>query len=226
MSRLPIAILLFLLPQASSFAQTSTYVDSGGKQTVSWNDMVGKIVTVDGLAWGALAKGLGQHLVLPASRVYVHDVDYHQHDLNGRLLRVSGFLRKARERAVPAHIQGYGTSFDYYFIESIAVEKIDKIQHDQLLPSKFDWIVVGADTEAALRTMARLGHEDGEGMLSIVASEDGSKPHSYQISDDEILLFYDLNGRINSVGKFKLNGFGKADDEWTSLKGYKLQPKT
>ncbi len=223
MSRLPIAILLCILCRESIFAQTSTYVEGGTKHIVSWNDWVGKVVTVDGLAWGAYDKGLGQHLILPSGRVYIQDVDYLKHDLNGRLLRVSGYLRKSRVKKAPSKAQGYSKPFDYFSIETFAVERIEQIQHDQLLPSPFDWIVLGGKTEDALRSLNRLKYQ--KVALSLTPKA-GSTPHAYHVSDAETLFFYDSGGRITSIGRIKLNDPRKRiDDEGIPVKAYRLLPK-
>ena len=224
MLRFSIVICLFFLSCAELHSQTSTYVKEGQKHTVAWDDFVDQIVTVDGLAWGAHAKGLGQHVVLPAGRVYVRGIDYSKHDLNGRLLRISGFLRKLRVEKAPPNVQGYGETFDYYVLESLEVARIDKIQFDQLLPSTFAWIVVGAETDAALRTIGRL--EFQKYTLALTGSDDGSTPHSYQITESEVLLFSDLNGRIKSITKIQLNDPSKrVDDQWIPVKAYRLPSK-
>jgi hypothetical protein len=181
-------------------------------------------VTVDGLAWGAYDKGLGQHLILPHGRVYVRDADYLKHDLNGRLLRVSGYLRKSHLEKAPPTSQGYSESFDYFWIESFAVERIDQIQHDQLLPSPDDWIVMGGDAESALRSLNRLGYSD-VGTLQLALKE-GSTAHAHGISDEETLFFYDTGGRITSLARIKRNDPRKRiDDEWVGVKAYRLKPK-
>ena len=224
MSRFFITILLFHLLHEIAFPQSSTYVDGGIKRTVSWDDLVGKIVTVDGLAWGAYEKGLGQHLVLPHGRVYIRDVDYLKHDLNGRLLRVSGYLRKSRVEKAPSKAQGYSESFDYFTIETFAAEGIDQIQHDQLLSSPFVWIVMGGKTDQALRSLNRLGYQDAGPLQESL--REGLTSHAYRINEKEILSFYAMGGRITSLARVKTNDPRKRiDDERIPVKAYPLNPK-
>ena len=98
------------MPLGNALAQTSikidpgshsTVVERGGKRTIAWNDMIDRIVDVDGLAWGAFHKGLGSHLVLPHGKVYLSNTDLLKSDLNGRLVRVTGILRKSHVSAAP-----------------------------------------------------------------------------------------------------------------------------
>lgn len=220
MLRKSILLLLPFVFCSKSLGQTSSVVENGQKRSVKWKDLAEKVVTVDGLAWGAFAKGIGQHLVLPHGRVYVRGVNFRRHDLNGRLLRVTGVLRMERMPAAPAGVQGYGQAFDYFVIEALSAEQIEKVERDQLLPSKADWVYVGMATGDAVQLMAKrkLPHHP----LSISDATDGSTAHSHRINNEETLFFESLNGRVKSVTKIKHRGRGKADDEWTPVKGYRL----
>ena len=77
-------IAILAMPLGNALAQTSIKIDSGphstvvergGKRTIAWNDMIDRIVDVDGLVWGAFHKGLGSHLVLPHGKVYLSNTD-------------------------------------------------------------------------------------------------------------------------------------------------------
>lgn len=64
------ASIAISLPSMAVAQSTKLRVGDSIK-TIRWDEMVGKPVTIEGLAWGAFAKGLGQHLILPNGRVYV-----------------------------------------------------------------------------------------------------------------------------------------------------------
>lgn len=214
-------LTLGLLACTSAYGQSSSLVERGTKRTVEWDDMVGQVVRVDGLAWGAYAKGLGQHLVLPHGQVYVRGVDYSQQDLNGRLLQVEGVLRKARVEAAPPGVQGYGRGFDYFYLDAVNVAHIDQVKYDQLLPAAGDWIVTGQRTAPALEAMDRLGYR--EYLRALAEPSDGSTAHSFQTRDDEVLLLFDLNGQVKSLTNIKLNDTSRRiDDDYIKVKAYKL----
>jgi hypothetical protein len=88
---------------------------------------VGSEITVEGLAWGYMNKGLSDWLTTGAGmRIYASGVDYE--DLNGRLVRFTGILHKRRMEAAPPGAQGYGQAFDYYEIEVAKAAMIDRVQ--------------------------------------------------------------------------------------------------
>jgi hypothetical protein len=115
------AILAMVLMSASiaTGQETRTLID-GAVVRKPWDDVVGRRVVVEGLAWGAMEKGLGPRIVMDADRVYVRKVDLVKHKANGKLVRITGTLRKEHMKGVadtfpPA--QGYAKDFDYYVID-------------------------------------------------------------------------------------------------------------
>lgn len=218
-------ITLFLFAGAgSSDADTSTFEQNGQKQTIGWDQMVGQIVTVDGLAWGANEKGLGPYLVLPNGRVYVHDVDLVNHDLNGRLLRVSGFLRRSRApsavspQGLPA--QGYSTPFNYYYIDAFSAERIDKVTYDQLLPSRNTWLHVGMNETAALALIKK--HRLPVAYLSLIAPPGGHTWHTYVTGPGESLLLDAKEGTIVGLTRYLHSDQGKRHTKSFSVRAFPI----
>ena len=162
---------------------------------------------------------------MPSSRaagVYLKNLDLLNTDLNGRLIRVTGVLRKSRVEAAGKFAQGYSQPLEYFYIETISASRIEKLEQDQLLPSKNDWIIAGlsADTVANYITDRKLKPY----ALSLAASKDGSRTHSFLVSEGLVLAYSVLNGRVSSVSKIHLNNLGKSDDKWVGVKGFKLPP--
>lgn len=224
-------IAILVLPACNVFGQdtikidadpNSTFVERGQKRTIAWNDMIGSVVDVDGLAWGAIEKGLGSHLVLPRGKIYLKNTDLLDSDLNGRLVRATGILRKSNVDAAPKGVQGYSQPFVYYYLDVIDISGIAKLELDQLLPTKNDWILPGVRAENAERLIQARNLK--EYLLALRAPTDGSTTKSYLVSDGLVLVYRVLDGRIASVSKIKLNKPGKVDDEWITLNGFKLPP--
>ena len=224
-------IAILALPACNVFGQAaskidagphSTFVERGQKRSIAWNDMTGRLVDVDGLAWGAFEKGLGSHLVLPRGKIYLRNTDLLDSDLNGRLVRVTGILKKSRVDPAPKNAQGYSQSFEYYYLDIVHVSRIEKLELDQLLPTKNDWILPGVTAENAERMIQ--ARKLDEYLLALRAPTDGSTTKSYLVSDGLVLVYRVLDGRIASVSKIKLNKPGKIDDEWISVNGFKLPP--
>lgn len=212
--------ILFLVCSAQGYSQTSTYVDDQGKHTVAWDDMVGSVVQFDGIAWGAYAKGLGAHVVMPRDKIYVKNVDLVKSDLNGRLVRITGLLKKERMQPAAKGVQGYGQAFDYFTVETVAVERIEKVRLSQVLPSKRDWIVPGMDSKKAFEFITKRNLQPYQ--LALMASQDGSKTHSYLVSEGLVVVFRVFNGKVVSVSSLELNGPGKVDDEWVAIPAFEL----
>ena len=103
----------------------------------------------------------------------------------------------------------------------IDVQRIDKLVRDQLLPSAYDWLIPGLPIKAATDLIrSRRFPEYG---LSLAAAPDGSKAHSYQVGDTELIVFYELNGRVKSVTRVELNGVARGGHKWVRLSAYRLQ---
>ena len=217
-------IYTLAMPMCNAIAQTppfSTFVESGEKRSIDWNDMQGRLVDVDGLAWGAFDKGLGYHLVLPNGKVYLKDTDLLSSKQNGRLVRVTGVLRKFRVNAAPKDAQGYSQTFEYYALDVVEMTRIEKLELDQLLPTKREWIVPGAAAENVEKMIQDRNFP--EYPLALRASTDGSTTKSCLVSDGIVLVYRVLDGQIASVSKIKLNDPDKrVDDEWVTLSGFKL----
>ena len=217
-------VLLLPLSCASVLAQSSTYVDAKSqRRVVKWDDMVNTIVEVDGLAWGAQSKGLGAHLVLPHGKVYLRNINLTNSGFNGRLIRVSGVLRKTSTGPVPKGVQGYSQRVDYFYVETVEATRIDKVMRHQLLPSQHDWIVPGLPIDEANALIRSRGL--AEYGLALAASPDGAKAHSYRLNDKEVLAFHELNGRVKSVAIVQVSRVARGGDKWTSVLACRLPSK-
>ena len=228
-------IAIFAMPVSCAFAQKaieidagpySTFVEGGTKRTIAWNDMVDRVVDVDGLAWGAMEKGLGAHLVLANGqngKVYLKGTNLLEADLNGRLVRVTGVFRKARMEAAPKFAQGYSEPFDYFYLDVVQISPVDRLEMDQLLPTENDWVLPGVAAADVERMIQSRGLQ--EYPLALRASTDGSTTKSFLVSDGLVLAYQVLDGRVTSVSKILLNEpAARIDDEWVSLNGFKLPP--
>lgn len=98
-----------------------------------YNREIDKEVTVQGVAWGLHAKGLGIRVMTPDG-IPVHfdpkDVatgkDFER--WQGRLIEVTGILRKRTMEAAPKGAQGHGSAFDYLVIERVKIRGIEKVE--------------------------------------------------------------------------------------------------
>lgn len=222
---LPLMSTLLMVPLTctSLFAQSSIEVKAGVRRVRAWDEMVNTVVEVDGLAWGAASKGLGAHLVLPTGKVYLRDANLLPHDNNGRLLRVAGVLRKAQTAKAPPGVQGYSESFDYFYIETIEAVRIDKVTSGQLLPSNDEWIVEGLPVEKA-NEMIRARRLRPYG-LSVASTTEGARPHCYELGNSQVMVFYELKGRILSIAWVQITGRSKRDLVWKPVSGLRLPPR-
>ena len=103
-----------------------------------WKPLVNQTITADGLAWGAMEKGLGQRVILDDGLIYLKNPDFLKHKINGKLIRVSGVLRLRRMNAAPPGAQGYARPFSYYALEVINWKLIDTVNdpHPRLVESR------------------------------------------------------------------------------------------
>ena len=200
----------------------STFIERGQKRSVAWNDMVDRVVNVEGLAWGAFEKGLGSHLVLPHGKVYIKGVDLHKTDLNGRLVHVTGVLKKSRIEAAPVGAQGYSKPFEYFYLDVIDISQTEKIGIDQLLPTKDDWVLPGASAEHVARLIA--ARKLDKYPIAITRSTDGATPHAYKVSEGLVLVYMVLRGKVTTVSNIKYSNAGEPKEQSTTLRGFKLPP--
>ena len=93
--------------------------------------LVGKRVVVDGIAWGAFAKGLGERIVLLCGvKLYLTGKDYLAGHPEGKLIRITGKLTiKTQEPVSSPYEQGYTSRFQYYSIEVESFKVIDKAEN-------------------------------------------------------------------------------------------------
>lgn len=216
-----VAVVSICAPAA---AQSSTYVTNNQKQTISWNDLVGKVVEVDGVVWGKLAKGIGPYLLLvDGQRLYLRNFDAAKNDVNGRLLRVAATLHKGRVEPAPEGVQGYSEPFEYFFLQVIESTRLEKIELDQLLPSASDWILAGDSAARALRAIELRQLQPY--YLQFSAPNNGSKLFGFRIDDRITLVFTELDDKVSSVSILQLNDPSfRADDKTFSVSGFRLPP--
>jgi hypothetical protein len=110
---------------------------NGQKVNKPWSALVDRPVVVEGLAWGAYAKGLGSHVQLSDAQIYLRNLELLKHDVNGRLIRVEGILRREHVEAVSTFSQGSGKAYDYFYIEVQKWQPIERVEHPWLRDAQF-----------------------------------------------------------------------------------------
>ena len=108
----------------------SVYVPMKGRtwRVRAWSEVVGERVVAEGLAWGVGEKGLGQRVVLDYGHVYVDGGKLPE----GKLVRVTGTLKRGEIEAAPPGSQGYGEGFTYFYIQADAIEQVDVVRQPKL----------------------------------------------------------------------------------------------
>ncbi len=119
-------VLMALLTQSVSAQQTSQIVN-GEKVSKPWADVVGRQVVVEGLAWGAFEKGLGQRVVLAQHSVYVRNIDFIKHKANGRLVRITGTLRIGRVGQSLTDAGGFSKEVEYFYLDVKQWKILDQV---------------------------------------------------------------------------------------------------
>lgn len=99
-----------------------------------YNQQFDKQVTLQGMGWGLGAKGLGIRVVTPDGiPIYFDSKDVEIGKgfdrWQGRLIEVTGILRKRTMRAAPKGAQGYGAAFEYLVVESAKIRGIEKVEN-------------------------------------------------------------------------------------------------
>ncbi len=127
MTRIAYVIVpLLMIAFAISNAQVALEQKMPTRLIDSLDNAVGREVIVEGLAWGYMNKGLSNWVMTgQGQRLYISGIDFEQ--LNGRLVRLTGTLRKKRMEAAPPGAQGYGRAFEYFTIEVTSAEVIDQV---------------------------------------------------------------------------------------------------
>lgn len=114
-------LVSFAIMCSHGAGEEPTHAVDGRKAAIPARDTENRRVIVEGLAWGSLEKGLGQRIQLAdGHRVYIRNIDYQKHDLDGKLVRAAGMLRRETMKAAPQGAQGYTSDFDYF---TLTVEK-------------------------------------------------------------------------------------------------------
>lgn len=221
---LSLAVLMWLASSSLVNAQhASRQSVNDAIREIPWNDMVDQVVTLDGVAWGGFSKGLGQYVASPSQQVYLNSLARKPEEIEGRLVRVTGILRRHHMPAAPPGAQGYGQAFDYYSIDAFSVEVIEKLERDQLVPVAEDWIYVGMDAAKALEMMA--ARKLTESPMALAPPRDGSVIHGFHLEGDMSVVFSTLNNQVVSLSTRKHSPRGRKYDEWAGVRGYRLPPR-
>ena len=99
-----------------------------------YNRQFDKEVTLQGVGWGLRAKGLGVR-VMTADGISIYfdpkniEISKDFERWQGRLIEVTGILRKRMMNAAPKGAQGYGGAFEYLVVEGAKIRGIEKIEH-------------------------------------------------------------------------------------------------
>lgn len=223
--RIPaLAVLAWLAGCSLEGAQpTSRQAANGTIREIAWNDMVDRVVSIDGVAWGWLHKGIGQYVASPSQQVYLNSLARKPEGIEGRLVRVTGILRRHHMPAAPPGAQGVSQGFDYYSIDAISVEPIERVERDQMLPVEEDWIYVGMDGARALDLIRDRGLQKAH--LAVENPRDGAEDFAYMVGEDVALTFDVLENKVVRVSTVKFYPEGKRFNEWTESRGYRIPPQ-
>jgi hypothetical protein len=127
LDKIPVKLVAMFFSVLSLACSASAEVAINGADHI-FEPLVGKIVIVEGLAWGKGDKGLGERLTLPyGEAIYLAGVDFWKNDLNGRSVRITGKLTVQHMKAVTGLMQGYTSDFDYYQIKVTECVPIQKV---------------------------------------------------------------------------------------------------
>lgn len=118
---------------ALAIAFASPWIADGEETWHPFNRQFDKKVTLQGVGWGLGAKGLGIRVVTPDGvPVYFDPKDEELRRVfsrwQGRLIEVTGTLRKRQMTPAPEGAQGYTSGFDYLVVESAKITGISKIE--------------------------------------------------------------------------------------------------
>ena len=98
-----------------------------------YNRQFDKKVVLQGIGWGQGAKGLGIRVMTPGGvAVYFDAKDMRLagefKKWQGKLIEVTGILRKRTMKPGPKGAQGYSESFEYLVIEDAQIRAITKVE--------------------------------------------------------------------------------------------------
>jgi hypothetical protein len=82
-----------------------------------WSELVGKTVSVEGIAWGSFEKGWGEYVILHSAQVYVPAANFNERRLQGKLVRVEGILRMAKVGRAKYGSAGPNQEVTYFVID-------------------------------------------------------------------------------------------------------------
>jgi hypothetical protein len=95
-----------------------------GKAKTTWRKVVGRKVTVEGIAW-ADGKGLGARVILDETTVYMQIQE--KGPKEGKLVSVTGILKLEKVQASKRTSQGFGDEFVYYTLANPGWKYIDEV---------------------------------------------------------------------------------------------------
>ncbi len=97
---------------------------SGTVRKLPWKSVLGRQVTVQGIAWGD-SKGLGDRVILDGTSTYV-DIKPALKN-RGQLVEVTGTLAKRRVPGAPIGSQGFSQDTEYYVLEDATAKSIEAV---------------------------------------------------------------------------------------------------
>jgi hypothetical protein len=216
-----LAVLAWLTVCSLTDAQpTSRHAANGTVREIAWTDMVDQVVSIDGVAWGWLHKGIGQYVASPSQQVYLNSLARKPEEIDGRLVRVTGILRRHHMPAAPPGAQGVSQEFDYYSIDAFSVEPIERVERDQLLMVGEDWIYVGMDGKRAVDLVR--ARQLSEFHFAVENPRDGAENFAYVVGDGLAIMFDVLSNKVVRMWTVKFYPEGKRLNEWTEVRGHRI----
>ena len=133
----------------------------GDQKTFAWQEAVGQRVTVEGLAWGSMEKGLGEYVIMNDAEVFVDRGDFLKLKVYGRAVSVSGILHQETGIA--------GSPLQVFIIKDAAVRPLDKVEWPWMTRERGNARAPSAQTTSANQKEPKSVIEVGG---SILAAED------------------------------------------------------
>jgi hypothetical protein len=96
----------------------------------AWDDVVGRDMVVEGIAWGSFEKGWGEYVILNGGKVYVSEAGFAKdpkQSVYGKLVRVRGTLTVRKLPPTPSTVAGTSSTASIFELANATWEAIDKV---------------------------------------------------------------------------------------------------
>ena len=101
-----------------------------------WNDVLNSGVRAEGIAWGSFEKGFGEYLIMNGVRIYVKDISFLERNLHGKIVQVTGFLKRRTIEKADKNSAGPSTRLEFYEIVPVEINELNKVEWPYLVEQK------------------------------------------------------------------------------------------